>query len=206
MTEQIQNQVSAFLDDELSAEECAFLVRRLERDPDARSKFFRYTTIGAALRGELLEPDPAALRRGVEDALTGTATKRAPQPARPRVTRRFARPALGVSIAAGVALAGVWVLRASNEAVVGGADAPAIASPAQTNAWNEPQSYVVPQDSTNGQAVLQPIRLTNYVVRHGQYARGLGRTSIHSNVVGAQEANMETEQQPQQDAGPEPWE
>ena len=53
MTESIQDQVSAFIDDELSAEECAFFVRRLERDPEARRQLIRYTTMGAVLRGEL---------------------------------------------------------------------------------------------------------------------------------------------------------
>jgi hypothetical protein len=36
MTEQINDQISAFIDDELSADESALLVRRFERDPDAR--------------------------------------------------------------------------------------------------------------------------------------------------------------------------
>src|SRR5690606_28907488 len=63
MSEQIHDQVSAFLDDELSAEECAFLVRRIERDPEARDKLVRYSLIGSALREELLPPVPYILRR-----------------------------------------------------------------------------------------------------------------------------------------------
>ena len=38
MTEQISDQISAFIDDELSDEESAFLLRRFERDADARNR------------------------------------------------------------------------------------------------------------------------------------------------------------------------
>ena len=62
MTGQIQEQISAFSDDELSPEECEFLVRRLERDSESREKVQSYAVIGAALRGELLGPDPDVLR------------------------------------------------------------------------------------------------------------------------------------------------
>src|SRR5690606_17966250 len=72
MSEQIHEQVSAFIDDDLSAEECAFLVRRFERDPESRSKLVRYSLIGSALRGELLPPDPDMLRRRVNAALNGS--------------------------------------------------------------------------------------------------------------------------------------
>jgi negative regulator of sigma E activity len=58
MTDQINDQISAFIDNELSADESALLVRRFERDPDSRKRAMRYTLIGASLRGELLEPHP----------------------------------------------------------------------------------------------------------------------------------------------------
>ena len=38
------------------------------------------------------------------------------------------------------------------------------------------------------QPVVPPIRLTNYLMRHGEYASGLGRQSIHSIVVGQDES------------------
>jgi negative regulator of sigma E activity len=71
MTDQINDQISAFIDDELSDEESAFLLRRFERDPDARDQAVRYTMIGSALRGELLGPDHAVLRRRIAVAMTG---------------------------------------------------------------------------------------------------------------------------------------
>ncbi|MGB7216792.1 MAG: sigma-E factor negative regulatory protein [Gammaproteobacteria bacterium] len=183
MSEQVHEQVSAFLDDELSPEECAFLVRRLERDPDSRGKLVRYSLIGSVLRDELLLPEPDLLRRRIQCALDGT-----PLPAKsvaaasPAAAHaRWANPAVGLGLAASVAVAALFSIRAIN----GSDDADA---PARATASTVP-SYVVPGD--NGDSletrVLSPVpmRLTNYLLHHGEYAR-LSRTSVHSNVVGAE--------------------
>jgi hypothetical protein len=146
--------------------------------------------IGSALRGELLGPDPAILRRRVAVAMTG-----APLAAtRPRVTRwhgRVARPLVGVGIAASVAIAAIGGLRLLNDA----RDADGVAAgitasvPRDTRqAIAAPASYVVPQDVSEPPVVAPAIRLTNYLVHHGEYASRLSRTSVHSNVVGAVEA------------------
>src|SRR5262245_29077309 len=74
MTDQINDQISAFIDNELSADESALLVRRFERDTEARARAMRYTLIGASLRGELLEPHPSVLRQRISSALSGNAT------------------------------------------------------------------------------------------------------------------------------------
>jgi hypothetical protein len=47
--------------------------------------------------------------------------------------------------------------------------------------------YVVPQEISDAPVVAPQIRLTNYLVHHGEYASRLSRTSVHSNVVGASE-------------------
>ena len=79
MTDQINDQISAFIDNELSADESALLVRRFERDGDARSRAMRYTLIGASLRGELLEPHPSVLLQRISSALSGTTAPAAPK-------------------------------------------------------------------------------------------------------------------------------
>src|SRR5262245_51068135 len=148
MTDQINDQISAFIDDELSDEESAFLVRRFERDSDARSLAVRYTMIGSALRGELLGPDPAILRRRISVALTGAQLAPTRAPAVPWHAR-FARPLIGVGIAASVAIAALGGLRLLNDArLVGGGVTPALtASPLQTREIvATPPSYVVPQE------------------------------------------------------------
>jgi sigma-E factor negative regulatory protein RseA len=206
MTEKIYDQISAFIDDELSGEESAFLVRRLERDAGAHSQAARYTLIGCALRGELHHPDHDLLRRRVQSALLGAAPSLA---SRPRPSRRlqYVRPVIGVGIAASVALAAVVGLRSLNQ---GSPSSPALsAAPAVVSSaaptpvvaqqqWTEPPSYVVPQDvrEGSGNQPMSPIRLTNYLVRHGEYASGLSRTSVHSAVVGAAETIDQTAEQP----------
>ena len=187
----VHDQISAFLDDELSDEETAFLVRRFERDAEARNQLRRYTAIGCALRGELTTADPDVLRRRITSALHGAVPQqqlaaRAPivQPWRARLVRPF----VGVGIAAAVAIAAVIALRSANEArfpVEGALDATPLQAAGQ---WTEPPSYVVPQDAAESGPVAPPIRLTNYLMRHGEYASGLSRTSVHSNVVGAVES------------------
>jgi negative regulator of sigma E activity len=178
MTEQINDQISAFIDNELSADESALLVRRFERDSEARARAMRYTLIGSALRGELLEPHPSVLRQRVAAALSGIA----PSAAKPRErwTERLARPLLGFGIAATVAVVAIGALRSLNEASI----AANVAAPITASELPTRDSYVVPTD-TDESRVGAPIRLTNYLMHHGEYASGLTRTSVNSNVVGA---------------------
>jgi negative regulator of sigma E activity len=182
MTEQINDQISAFIDNELSAEESSLLVRRFERDTESRSRAMRYTLIGASLRGELLEPHPSVLRQRVSAALSGT-TLNTPK-AREGWTERLARPLLGVGIAATVAVVAIGALRSLNEAAIAPSVAPSLATtPLQAR---DGLSYVVPQETDNQSQIGAPIRLTNYLMHHGEFASGLTRTSVNSNVVGAE--------------------
>jgi len=188
MTEQISDQISAFIDDELPDEESAFLLRRFERDTDARNRAARYTLIGAALRDELLGPDHSILRRRVAVALTGTAPPAQHRPAA-RLQWRYLRPAVGVGIAATVAVAAIMGLRAVNVAHVGvpGATSTPLSAPLQTRAAEPPASYVVPHDVSDAPVIPPAVRLTNYVMYHSEYASRLSHMSVHSNVVGAGE-------------------
>ena len=191
MSDQIQDQVSAFVDDELSLDECMFLVRRFERDLDARRKVTSYLTIGAALRGELVHPDPAALRERLELAMADRRGQQAANESRggrlSALARRSLKPLAGAAIAASVAVAAVVVLRTGQEVGANPGVAPAVGTVAAARV--EPRSYVVPQEVSGSRTVTQqPIRLTNYLVHHGEFASGLGRTWIHSSVVGTQEA------------------
>src|SRR5262245_21427402 len=116
MTDQINDQISAFIDNELSADESSLLVRRFERDGEARARAMRYTLIGASLRGELLEPHPSVLRQRIAAALSGaTSIAPAAPKARDRWMDRWARPMLGVGIAATVAVVAIGTLRSLNE-------------------------------------------------------------------------------------------
>lgn len=186
MTDQINDQISAFIDNELSADESALLVRRFERDADARARAMRYTLIGASLRGELLEPHPSVLRQRLAAALSGVAPS--VLKARGRWTDRLARPLLGVGIAATVAVVAIGALRSLNEvplAPAGTAGIP-VTSPLRARDALAADSYVVPQETDTDQSRIgASVRLTNYLMHHGEFASGLTRTSVNSNVVGA---------------------
>ena len=204
MTEQISDQISAFIDDELSDEESAFLLRRFERDADARNRAARYTMIGAALRDELLGPDHSILRRRIAVALTGTAPPTQQRPAA-RLQWRYLRPAVGVGIAATVAVAAVLGLRAVNVARVGvPGGAATLSAPLQTRAAEPAPSYVVPRESSDAPVIAPAVRLTNYVMHHSEYASRLSRTSVRSNVVGAAELVPATDSQPPLPQPPSP--
>lgn len=192
MTEQINDQISAFIDNELSADESALLVRRFERDADARARAMRYTLIGAAMRGELLDPHPTVLRQRVAAALAGAA----PSTARVRTSwsERFARPLLGLGIAAAVAIVAIGALRALNEASFApGSVVPDTAPFQATNAPTPEPSYVVPQEVDETRVVTPPTLLTNYLLVHREYASGLTRTTVDSNVVGTAVETSERE-------------
>jgi len=179
MTDQINDQISAFIDNELSADETALLMRRFERDNEARARAMRYTLIGSSLRGELLEPHPSVLRQRISAALSGNATPSAPR-AREPWKDRWARPLLGLGIAATVAIVAVGTLRSLNEASLApGNVAPNGGLPLTASS----EAYVVPQP-TDPSRVGAPIRLTNYLMHHGEFASGLTRTSVNSNVLG----------------------
>lgn len=197
MTDKINDQISAFIDDELSEQECAFLVRRFEHDSEARGQAVRYTLIGSALRNELLKPDPAILLRRISSALDGAAAPVVPARAARGWSPRIARPLAGLAIAAGVASIAILGLRALNDARVPAS--PAVAA-TQTAQVVEPASYVVPRDVAEERPVTPTIRLTNYVVHHGEYASGLSRTSVRSNVVTAPEILLDERQRAEPEA------
>jgi sigma-E factor negative regulatory protein RseA len=184
MNDQFQEQTSLFVDDELTAEECEFFVRRLQRDPDARGRLGRYHLIGAALRGELKTTDPEVLRRRLQAAMDGVSrsqSARAPQ----RVGyARFIKPALGLAMAASVTVAALLMSRTSG--TNGASEAPISATAslgASAEAEVQSASNVVPPVLDPRLMALPPVRLTNYMMQHGEYASRLSRTSVHSNVV-----------------------
>jgi negative regulator of sigma E activity len=188
MTDRFQEQVSGFVDDELSADECEFFVRRLQRDSESRRQLMRYHLIGAALRGELKYSDPDTLRRRLQGALSGA---RETPPRNGWRLRAYVKPALGVAVTVVVAAVAVLALQTVNTSaprdLAGAADAVLAGERA------EPEAYVVPPHTTERRLVSPPIWLTNYLMQHGEYASHLSRTSVHSNVVATGQPDMTEE-------------
>ena len=176
MTDQINDQISAFIDNELPDDESALLVRRFERDSEARARAMRYTLIGSALRGELLEPHPSVLRQRVAAALAGTTPGVAK--GKQRQALRLAAPLARLGIAAVVAVVAIGTLRWLNDG-----DAPSGVD--QGLAADDVPVFPVVPEITAQPRTNAPITLTRYLMHHGEYASQLARTSVSSNVIGA---------------------
>jgi negative regulator of sigma E activity len=193
MNDQFQEQTSRFVDDELTAEECEFFVRRLQRDPDTRGRLVRYQLIGAVLRRELKTADPDVLRRRLQAGMDGIGGSQSGRARRERVGyARFFKPALGLAIAASVTVAALLLLRTSGMDGAGEAPVASLETSADGPA-EQGASYVVPLGTGPRRMASPPVRLTNYMMQHGEYASRLSRTSVHSNVVTTGQPDMPTD-------------
>src|SRR5450631_3811046 len=101
MSEQILEQVSAFLDGELPDSETELLLKRLTRDGELRESFGRYALVGEAIRGTSRGLLTKGFAGRVNLAIDGE-----PLPANGPVAQarapRWWRPFAGAAVAAGV--------------------------------------------------------------------------------------------------------
>lgn len=196
MSEQIREQVSAFLDGELPDSETELLLKRLTRDGELRESFGRYALIGEALRG----PRSALLTKGfagrVNLAIDG---EPAAADAKPRAAGapRWWRPVAGAAVAAGVAAIAVVALQQRSVApalrpvlAVTAQNTTPVPSLAAVTAAREAISYTVPAVSSGSTlATVPPARLTNYVFAHSRYSSGLDQRGVLADML------IEAEQQ-----------
>ena len=217
MSEQIREQVSAFLDGELPSSETELLLKRLTRDAVLRESFGRYALIGEAIRGV----SPGLMAQGfaarVNLAIDGEAV---PAPSAAPLTRgpRWWRPFAGAAVAAGVAAVAVVALQeraitpgvtpnvamtaqasppprllTAHNTAVGrpGAVAPVAATAGASNAVpHEALSYVVPAAPRELRPDALPARLTGYVFAHSRYSSGLDLRGVMADML------VESEEQP----------
>jgi len=185
MSEQIREQVSAFLDGELPNSETELLLKRLTRDGVLRESFGRYALIGEAIRGsgrDLLTRDFAGR---VNLAIDGEPAVAESGQTRESRTPRWWRPFAGAAVAAGVAAVAVVALQQRAIAPTLRPAAPLIvrnvpAAPTRSvvaaadggaTPW-EPLSYTVPAASPVAPAAMPQARLANYVLAHSRYSSG----------------------------------
>jgi sigma-E factor negative regulatory protein RseA len=181
MSEQIREQVSAFLDGELPDSETELLLKRLTRDGELRESFGRYALIGEAVRGTSRGFLTKGFAGRINFAIDGE-----PVPANGHVAHtrapRWWRSFAGVAVAAGVAAVAVVALqhRAVAPALrVGAALTAQNAAPAQREAI----SYTVPAASPAPTVGLAPGRLTNYVFAHSKYSSGLAQRGVLADML-----------------------
>jgi sigma-E factor negative regulatory protein RseA len=201
MSEQIREQVSAFLDGELPNSESELLLKRLTRDPELRESFGRYALIGEAVRGASRAYLTQGFAGRVNLAIDGEVTPSVP--ATHGRAPRWWRPLAGVAVAAGVAAVAVVALqqRAVSPGLrpalitaqsVSSAPRSALVQTAALQASHEPLSYTVPTTSAAGPTAMPPARLTNYVFAHSKYSSGLDQQGVLADML----IEAEEQQQP----------
>jgi len=193
MSEQIREQVSAFLDGELPNSESELLLKRLTRDGVLRESFGRYALIGEAIRGGSRAYLTQGFAGRVNLAIDGEPISAGGHTAQVHASRWW-RPFAGAAVAAGVAAVAVVAFHQR-------ADAPGLrpalaqtrvqvqsAALAQNGAVpaapREAISYTVPATSGAAQPVgLAPGRLTNYVFAHSKYSSGLAQRGVMADML-----------------------
>src|SRR5271167_2575752 len=176
MSEQIREQVSAFLDGELPDSETELLLKRLTRDGELRESFGRYSLIGEALRGSSSDRVTKGFAAGVNLAIDGEPVQVAAHAREQRATHWW-RPLVGVGVAAGVSTVAIVALQQRTIAPRVPAVAAVTAVPSAA-AGREPLSYTVPATSAEAPVAMARGRLANYVLAHSRYSSGLGQRGV----------------------------
>ncbi|MCI0516776.1 MAG: sigma-E factor negative regulatory protein [Woeseiaceae bacterium] len=111
MNEALKMQISAFIDGELPENEAELLLRRLNQDAAMRQQVAKYLAIGRYMRRDPELPGMPELRSRIASALGEELAPVAQVEV--RQASRFLRPALGVALAASVAVVALVGLRQS---------------------------------------------------------------------------------------------
>jgi sigma-E factor negative regulatory protein RseA len=186
MSEQIREQVSAFLDGELPSSETELLLKRLTRGAELRESFGRYALIGEALRaaqnGTNRSPLSRGFAAGVNAAIDGEALPAGSLPIRAHAPRWW-RPVAGAAVAAGVAAVAVVALQQRAVSPSLRAVVPVIAQ--NVARPKEALSYIVPAAAPPDEAphMLPSARLTSYVFAHSRYSSVLGQSNVLSGLL-----------------------
>jgi sigma-E factor negative regulatory protein RseA len=194
MSEQIREQVSAFLDGELPNTETELLLKRLTRDGELRESFGRYALIGEALRGAGSHILTRGFASRVNLAIDGEPAQVAAHAQQARGARWW-RPFAGVTVAAGVAAVAIVALQqrtispglrvgsALTAQNTGVAPIAGAAQNPQGAGSREALSYTVPASFPEAPGAMAPARLTNYVFAHSKYSSGLGQRGVLADLL-----------------------
>jgi len=210
MIDPIHEQLSAFLDGELSAAESELLLKRIERDAELKVLLERYVLAGEALRATAVQARPS--RDFVARVTAAIDSESAPSRSRWQATQ-WLKPVAGGAIAAGVAAVAlvsfqIAPMQAARHLPQDAADQPASGSlvasnadlAAQAGANQNPNqkntqlgdtagsaSYIVPLPTQARTAPLIQVinngRLANFVVAHSEYSSPLGRRNVLTGLV-----------------------
>jgi sigma-E factor negative regulatory protein RseA len=190
--EELDSQLSAMFDDELSSGECELLARRLSRDDQLKARWGRYAAIGATIRAEGGARLNAQIAQRVS-AVISSEPSLAAEPARRAggfVAPRWWRPVAGAAVAASVAAASILWLRFQSlplkgpdfgpqQQLAAGTHGPI---PLSTTLNGTPESYVVPKVRER-RSIVAPTQLANYVVAHSEFSSPVNRRNLLSALM-----------------------
>ncbi len=186
MSEQIREQISAFLDGELPSAESELLLKRMVRDAALRESFGRYALIGEAMRGMKHMPLNGNFTSAINGAIDGEPARAPTGAVAAGSGRRWWRPLAGASIAASVALVALVALqwRTGGTPIIAAApSAPsAVAAPLLAKV-HEAQSYVTPPAPGVQANTIPGAQLTKYVFAHSQYPSLLGQRDVMTDLI-----------------------
>jgi negative regulator of sigma E activity len=182
MTAPLNEQLSACLDGELSASEMDLLLKRMARDEALSRTASRYSLISAVVRED---SGPLASVDFVSKVARAVAEERLPA-SKPwktaaRVgTRRWMRPAITETMAAGIAVFAVLIVNRPDQET---ADRFAGSSPPLTTSSPPPAVITAPPPAEPAPVSWPAERLANYVVAHSEYSSPLGRTMVLNGLL-----------------------
>lgn len=179
MSKEIREQISAFLDNELNAQEVDRTLARIGAENELRQSWDRYHLIGDAIRGESVRISSRGIAERVRECIESEpAILSAPAPdreGRRSRTGQWLRPAAGAALAASVAALAVMVLPEFTASTPEG-------EPIQVARAPVPASGVfLERKGMRWKNLGQPgveSKLNRYLVDHSEYASARGMTGL----------------------------
>lgn len=204
MTEAIREQLSAFVDGELSPVEAELLLKRVERDPALRAALDRYLLLGASIRSETTGAPSRDFAARVTGALDREQRKSTSWVANVRAHRKPFYFAVGGSAVAASLVALVMVLSPVTPVDLNGQ--PNLVASDQSSVQSSPSSLssenaptVIPADAVRASQLRQHVensygnttvvsqggngRLASYVMAHSQYSSPLSRRNVLTGLL-----------------------
>jgi len=189
--EEVESQLSAMFDGELPPAECQLLSRRIDREEGLRTRWSRYTMIGAVMRAEPVVAARAGFAQRVSVALSAEVQRHE----RRRKAGTIRTAALAAALVSAVAGLSVLMLRnvvtPAPQLVARSSQPSATPAPAQkapaANAVRDPASEVTPRAGSSSSLRLQT-QLADFVVAHSEYSTPLIRPSLLSSLVSSDAA------------------
>jgi sigma-E factor negative regulatory protein RseA len=178
MNNDIHEQLSALVDDELSDAESALLVRRLAADSDLRHTLSRYHLVSDSIHDNLPRQVDCRFHERVRAALQDEAAIHAV----PRSTARWYRPVAGFALAASVAVVAVLTLQNTREDNGPAADMQALATVPSPDNFIRAENVSAPGLPSTRAPGLEDV----YLVNHNEFAanRGMQGMLPYARIVG----------------------